>query len=77
MNFKTFDFIHFGEKLIIQCKKCDAGEIDYYKDTEQKSYRAKGWANALNDCRSDVDLYCHSCGNSESAESLNIMFIGR
>ncbi len=77
MGFKTFDFVHNGSSLKIRCHRCDAGIVDYFQDPDQKIYRAKGWKNKVNDCRTDVDLTCNNCGNSESAEGLNILFIGK
>lgn len=79
MHFKTFDFVknNDGTSLKIRCRNCDAGIIDYYQNPDQKLYIAKGYQNKVNDCRSDINIRCNTCMNSESVEAYDILFVGQ
>ena len=76
MHFKTFRFYRHDGKIFIKCKKCDAPEVDFYNQGEKKIYGGRGWMSSINDCRSDIDLNCNTCANTEIAEGVDMLFLG-
>lgn len=68
-NFRTFKFIESGEKLYIECKKCDAPQVDYY-DTPNELYSKSASISPINDTYSDIALTCNTCQNNEFVEGV-------